>query len=94
MIRETLMMSDYQFYSETPSLIDPMKTHRKEAGFGCPHCHLVVKRPVTIEHGQTYVHECGLKMTRYGNALHCELDESLAKAPKSEAEWPVDIDAA
>ena len=74
MIRENLIWSDYQFYNEKQSQIDPLKTIRVEAGFGCPHCHEVVYRPVTIHHGQTYVHDCGLKMTVYGNGVECELE--------------------
>lgn len=73
-IREHLTWSDYQFYAEVKSKIDPLKTLRVEAGFGCPHCHEVVKRPVTIHHGQTYIHDCGLKITVHGNGAVCELE--------------------
>ncbi len=75
MIKETLIWSDYQFYSRVFSRIDTAKYTNVENGFGCPHCHIVINSPVTIAHGQTYTHTCGLKMTRYGNAIHCELPE-------------------
>jgi hypothetical protein len=91
MTKETLTWSDYQFYAEKKSLIDPDKSIRVQAGFGCPHCHEVVNNPVTIQHGQTYVHKCGLRMTVYGNALDCELDERKVVKVKSEAEWPSEV---
>jgi len=73
MITEKLTWSDYQFYSERPSLIDPLAKVREEAGFGCPYCHVVVRRPVTIQQGESYTHDCGLKITVHGNAATCEL---------------------
>lgn len=88
MIKETLIWSDYQFYGEKPSIIDPLKKVQVEAGFGCPHCHKVIRKPVTIEHGQTFTHDCGLRMTRYGNSLDCEIDAGALKA----AEFPAEID--
>ncbi len=76
MIKEDLRMSDYQLYSERRSAIDDTKTYNDPAGFGCPHCHKIVRNPVTPPHGEVFVHDCGLKMIRRGNSLECQLEES------------------
>jgi hypothetical protein len=75
MIKEDFMMSDYQFYSERRSQIDSNKTYNEPSGFGCPHCHEVIRNPVTPPHGELFIHRCGLRMLRRGNSLQCELQE-------------------
>lgn len=75
MIREILTWIDYQLLKRVISRIDDAKYTNVENGFRCPHCHLVVMHPLTIEHGHSYTHSCGLKMTVTGNAVHCELPE-------------------
>jgi len=56
---------------------------------GCPRCHHVMPE---IGHGQMVIHDCGLMMTRYGNALNCEMTEAppsvkCSRAPLADLYW-------
>jgi len=75
MIKETLIASRYEIQTQDTSRIDPTQTVTRIVGIGCPHCHVVLLG-MWPEHGQTIeCSKCGLKMTRFGNALDCEMED-------------------
>ena len=62
----------YEITEQVQSKIDPSVTHTKSIGLVCPFCKEKIRR--TIEHAETFKHECWLIMTRHGNGLECELE--------------------
>lgn len=71
LIRETLTASDYEILTYKISQIDPTKKIVDKTEMHCPRCKKIGPE---IEHGHTYIcPKCHLKITRYGNALECEL---------------------
>jgi hypothetical protein len=77
-IKERLCLSDYQISGRAQSKINPRDTVGIECGIGCPKCSIINKN---LEHGETTLCKCGLKMIVYGNSLHCELRGNSLKQP-------------
>lgn len=71
MIKETLIYSDYEIITRKNSQIDSNKIIYYSDGLLCPKCKTKIEDE--IKHGISLKHNCGLKMTRYGNSLECEL---------------------
>ena len=65
---EELTYSDYEVWEDRPSAIALGRIIHVVAGFVCPACH---RTNEPLYHGQPFVCECGLVLTRWGNGLLC-----------------------
>ncbi len=68
MTQETFEYAKYEVLSKKPSMIDENAMVEVPIGFKCPLCKRVLP---PLEHRGTTECECGLLMTRCGNALEC-----------------------
>jgi len=71
MIKESFVFSNYEIETSVKSKIDKDVTHTISIGVICPSCKN--KLPL-IDHGESQICPCGLRMTLYGNGLECEVD--------------------
>jgi hypothetical protein len=69
-IRETLTYSDYHIIERPSSRTDPEAKLHVETGMKFPRCKTILP---PLDHSQSQTCKCGLKMTKYGNALECVL---------------------
>ncbi len=72
MLQERLLYSNYVVVEDRPSRIDLNKSYPVEIALRCPSCR---EHLAPLDHGERAVCECGLAMTRWGNALECEKEE-------------------
>ncbi len=70
-IEETLRASDYELVERKQSKIDHTHSYRETVGMDCPNCQCRLKYP---DHGESIECSCGLKATRFGNALRCKIE--------------------
>ena len=71
-VKEILSYSDFVIEKQEPSLICAGKFITKTTGLRCPKCSNILG---PLEHSESSLcRKCGLKMTRFGSVLECELE--------------------
>lgn len=70
-IKEILLYSDFEVIHKTPSRIEEGKESWWVVGLRCPGTDSHID---PLEHGESAICPNGLKVTRYGDALECEMN--------------------